>query len=58
MNKEMQKYFDKHVKSDNGFVQTNSKKSAIIISLIPRTTMYGDFVYYNGKQIIEFVDTT
>ena len=56
MNKEMQKYFDKHVKYDNGFVHCDSKKSAIIISLLKRNTVFQDAIFYNGKQIIQFVN--
>ena len=58
MNKEMQKYFEKHVKYDNSFCHCDSKKVAIIISLIPRTTVFEDAVYYNGEQVIQYIDTT
>ena len=51
-------YIKKHTISDNGFVHCDSRKSAVIISLLNRVTMFEDSVYSNGRELIKFIDST
>ncbi len=54
----MNNYIKKHMASYNGLIiTTDSKKSAIIISLLNRVTMFENSVYAQGRKLIEFEDT-
>ncbi len=51
-------YIESHTTSYNGLIiTTDSIKSAIIISLLNRVTMFENSVYAQGRKLIEFEDT-
>jgi len=51
-------YIKKHTISDNGFILCDTRKSAIIISLLNRVTMFENSVYAQGKELINFINST
>ncbi len=53
-----EEYLKKHVLYDNGFILCDTRKSAVIISLLNRVTMFEDSVYSNGRELIKFIDST
>jgi uncharacterized protein YbcI len=51
-----EQYYKENVIQDNGYVKCKSLKSALIISLFKRITYFEDSVFYNGHEIIRYVD--
>jgi hypothetical protein len=53
MSENMKEYCKKHTISDNGITITDSKKSAVIISLLNKVTMFKE-VYFQGRILVRF----
>lgn len=59
MSENMQAYVKEHTRNSGkgGYFLCDSKKSAVIISLLGKPTMFEKVIYYQGKRMFAFKKT-